>query len=49
MPQTEDPFGVSIPDLVEDKQRAKSIFKNLRIAAEKARIYPMYLYNRDKI
>ena len=49
MPQTEDPFGVSIPDLIEDKQRAKSIFKNLRIAAEKARIYPMYLYNRDKI
>lgn len=49
MPQTEDPFGVSIPDLVEDKQRAKSIFKNLRIAAEKANLYPMYLYNRDKI
>lgn len=49
MPQTEDPFGVSIPDLIEDKQRAKSIFKNLRIAAEKANIYPMYLYNRDKI
>lgn len=49
MPQTEDPFGTSIPDLIEDKQRAKSIFKNLRIAAEKALIYPMYLYNRDKI
>jgi len=49
MPQTEDPFGVSIPDLVEDKQRAKSIFKNLRIAAEKANLYPMYMYNRDKI
>lgn len=49
MPQREDPFGTSIPDLVEDKQRAKSIFKNLRINAEKANIYPMYLYNRDKI
>lgn len=49
MPQREDPFGVSIPDLVEDKQRAKSIFKNLRIAAEKANLYPMYMYNRDKI
>ena len=48
-PQREDPFGVSIPDLVEDKQRAKSIFKNLRIAAEKANLYPMYMYNRDKI
>jgi len=49
VPQREDPFGTSIPDLVEDKQRAKSIFKNLRIAAEKANLYPMYLYNRDKI
>lgn len=49
MPQREDPFGVSIPDLIEDKQRAKSIFKNLRIAAEKANLYPMYMYNRDKI
>lgn len=49
MPQREDPFGVSIPDLVEDKQRAKSIFKNLRVAAEKANLYPMYMYNRDKI
>ena len=49
MPTREDPFGTSIPDLVEDKQRAKSIFKNLRIAAEKANLYPMYMYNRDKI
>lgn len=49
MPQREDPLGVSIPDLVEDKQRAKSIFKNLRIAASKAELYPMYMYNRDKI
>lgn len=49
MPQREDPLGVSVPDLVEDKQRAKSIFKNLRIAAEKANLYPMYMYNRDKI
>lgn len=49
MPQREDPFGVSVPDLIEDKQRAKSIFKNLRIAAAKADLYPMYMYNRDKI
>ena len=48
-PSRENPFGTSIPDLVEDKQRAKSIFKNLRISAEKANLYPMYLYNRDKI
>lgn len=48
-PSRHDPFGVSVPDLIEDKQRAKSIFKNLRIASRKAQIYPMYLYNRDKI
>ena len=48
-PQREDPLGVSIPDLVEDKQRGKTIFKNLRIAASKAELYPMYMYNRDKI
>lgn len=48
-PTRHDPFGVSVPDLVEDKQRAKSVLKNLRIAARKADLYPMYLYNRDKI
>lgn len=48
-PDRTDPFGVSIPDLIEDKQRAKSVIKNLRIAVKKADLYPMYLYNRDKI
>lgn len=48
-PTRNDPFGVSVPDLVEDKQRAKSVLKNLRIASRKADLYPMYLYNRDKI
>jgi len=48
-PNRTDPFGTSVPDLVEDKQRAKSVIKNLQIAAVKADIYPMYLYNRDKI
>ena len=49
MPSREDPMGTSVPDLIEDKQRAKSIIKNLRISAQKAGLYPMYLYNRDKI
>jgi len=48
-PNRNDPFGTSVPDLTEDKQRAKSVFKNLQIAAVKADLYPMYLYNRDKI
>jgi hypothetical protein len=48
-PMRKAPFGVSVADLAEDKQRAKSVLKNLRIAARKADLYPMYLYNRDKI
>ena len=48
-PNRNDPFGTSVPDLTEDKQRAKSVFKNLQMAAVKAELYPMYLYNRDKI
>lgn len=48
-PDRNDPFGISVPDLIEDKQRAKSVIKNLRIAIKKADLYPMYLYNRDKI
>ena len=48
-PQRDNPFGTSVADLVEDKQRAKSILANLRIAKEKAAVYPMYLYNTQKI
>lgn len=48
-PERSDPFGVSVGDLVEDKQRAKSVIKNLRLAMRKAQLYPMYLYNKDKI
>lgn len=48
-PTRNDPFGVSYGDLCEDKQRAKSVLKNLKLAAIKAALYPMYQYNRDKI
>jgi hypothetical protein len=48
-PQRDNPFGLSVGDLVEDKQRAKSILANLRIAKEKSDLYPMYLYNTQKI
>ncbi|MDQ3816103.1 MAG: hypothetical protein M3362_00245 [Acidobacteriota bacterium] len=44
-----DPFGVSIPDLVEDKQRAKSVLTNLGLASAKADLYPMYVYDRNAI
>jgi len=48
-PTRNDPCGVSVTDLVEDKVRAKSILANLRIYKEKAELYPMYLYNKNKI
>jgi hypothetical protein len=48
-PQRNNPFGVSVGDLVEDKQRAKSVLANLRIGKEKAALYPMYLYNTRAI
>jgi hypothetical protein len=48
-PKPGDPLGVSVPDLCEDKQRARSVFMNLRKKAEQAKLYPMYIYNRQKI
>lgn len=37
--------GVSIPDLVEDKQRARSVLQNLAVKTVKAGLHPMYLFN----
>lgn len=48
-PERGNPFGTSVPDLLEDKQRAKSVLANLKVLKEKADLYPMYMYNRDKI
>lgn len=41
--------GVSIPDLIEDKQRARSVMVNLALESAKADLYPMYLFNKKKI
>jgi len=41
--------GVSIPDLVEDKQRGKAVIKNLGIRGVKAGLNPMYVYDSIKI
>lgn len=41
--------GTSIPDLVEDKQRHKSVALNLAQNAMKADLYPQYLYDEDRI
>lgn len=48
-PIANDWDGVSIPDLVEDKQRARAIVQNLGIKILKADLYPMYVYNEQKI
>lgn len=41
--------GVSIPDLIEDKQRARAITQNATLDSIQHSIYPHYLYNETKI
>ena len=41
--------GVSVLDLVEDKQRMRSVVTNLGIKALKLDIYPMYAYDSSKV
>jgi len=48
-PTSHDWDGTSIPDLVEDKQRARAIAQNLGLNAMKADLYPMYIYDTNKI
>jgi hypothetical protein len=48
-PIAHDWDGVSVPDLVEDKQRARSVVQNLGLKSAKAGLNPMYLYNTNKI
>lgn len=48
-PISHDWDGVSIPDLIEDKQRARSVMLNLGIKSAKADLYPMYIYDENRI
>ena len=48
-PMSNDWDSVSIPDLIEDKQRARSVMINLGMESAKADLYPMYLFNKRKI
>jgi hypothetical protein len=48
-PTSHDWDGVSIPDLVEDKQRARAVAQNLGLSAMKADLYPNYIYDSNKI
>jgi hypothetical protein len=48
-PIAHDWDGVSIPDLVEDKQRARSVLQNLGLKGIKVNLHPTYLYDTNKI
>lgn len=48
-PMAHDWDGVSIPDLIEDKQRARAKMINLGLNSAIADLHPMYLYNKKKI
>lgn len=41
--------GVSIPDLIEDKQRARSVVQNTALAGVKSGQNPTYIYDSTKI
>ena len=47
IPNTFD--SVSIPDLVEDKQRGRAVALNLSLKGVKANLHPMYLFDKTKI
>ena len=48
-PISHDWDGVNIPDLIEDKQRARAILLNLSLESAKSDVYPMYLFDKNKI
>ncbi len=48
-PMTDTWDGVSVADLVEDKQRARAVSLNLALFGMKSTQYPMYLFNKTKI
>lgn len=48
-PMAHDWDGVSIPDLIEDKQRARAILINLGLKSAKSDAMPQYLFDKTKI
>lgn len=48
-PLSHELHGVSIPDLTEDKQRARATLQNLVLKSAKLSVLPRYLYNTNKI
>lgn len=48
-PSAGDWDGVSVPDIVEDKQRARAVLANLALKGAKSNVHPMYLYDTTRI
>lgn len=48
-PMAHDWDGVSIPDIVEDKQRARAVLLNLGLKTAKLGVQPRFLYDTNKI
>jgi len=48
-PMSHDWDGVSIPDLTEDKQRARALLLNLGLKSAKSEAMPQYLFDQTKI
>ena len=48
-PTSHDWDGTSIPDLTEDKQRARAVAQNLGLKAMESDLYPGYIYDSTKI
>jgi len=42
-------WSISVPDLIEDKQRAMAILLNLSLELEKLKLYPRYLFDSNAI
>jgi len=48
-PMSHDWDGVSIPDLTEDKQRARAVLLNLGLKSAKSEAMPQYLYDQTRV
>lgn len=48
-PMSKDWDGVSIPDLTEDKQRARAVLLNIGMESAKSEVTPTYLYDQTRI
>lgn len=48
-PTSHDWDGTSIPDLVEDKQRARAVAQNLGLKMMESDLYPSYVFDQNRI